>query len=122
MTAIVRVGYCENCHKDRRPKRGQIYIYPTDGKLAIGRVDKVTVGVTEGITPHLYLLIRANEKFVYYKKICLVCGVKREKVDDKEYLSLDETRMSSILKIATKEWNALVMLKDYWNEEVEKKW
>lgn len=113
MTAIVRVGYCENCHKDRRPKRGQIYIYPDNGKLAISRIGNCIVGVTEGITPHLYLFIRGDEKFVYYKKMCLVCGVKREKVDDKEYLSLDETKMSSILKIATKEWNALVMLKDF---------
>ena len=118
MTAIVRVGYCENCHNDRRPKRGQMFIYPAEEQWFIGYMGKCE----RGITPHLYLLIRANEKFVYYKKICLVCGVKREKVDDKEYLSIDESRMSSILKIATKEWNALVMLKDYWNEEVEKKW
>jgi len=109
MTAIVRVGYCENCHKDRRPKRGQMFIYPAEEQWFVGYMGKCDIG----ITPHLYLLIRANEKFVYYKKICLVCGVKRTESDDKIMLSIDEAKMSGIIKTTTTNWNALVMLKDF---------
>ncbi len=86
-----------------------MFIYPAEEQWFVGYMGKCD----RGITPHLYLLIRANENFVYYKKICLVCGVKREETNDNLYLSLDETKMSGILKTTTANWNALVMLKDF---------
>ena len=86
-----------------------MFIYPAEEQWFVGYMGKCDIG----ITPHLYLLIRANEKFVYYKKICLVCGVKRTESDDKIMLSIDEAKMSGIIKTTTTNWNALVMLKDF---------
>lgn len=86
-----------------------MFIYPAEEQWFIGYMGKCD----RGITPHLYFLIRANENFVYYKKLCLVCGVKRTKSDNKIMLSIDETKISGIIKTTTANWNALVMLKDF---------
>jgi hypothetical protein len=123
MTVMTRVGYCPVCAEKRRPKRGQLFLYLANGtneEYDIGSLSKVEIG----ITPHLYILIKTDGKFVYYKSLCLMdgCGTKREKDDKKEWLMVDETKVSRLQKTTIKNWNALVMLKDYWNEEVEKKW
>lgn len=108
---MTRVGYCPVCDENQRPKRGQLYIYLNGDSWEAEAIGNTT----RGITPHLYLLIRANENFVYYKKICLMvgCGVKSETIDNKQALSIDENKMSGIIKTTTANWNALVMLKDF---------
>jgi len=123
MTVMTRVGYCPVCAEKQRPKRGQLFLYLANGtneEYDIGSLSKVEIG----ITPHLYVLIKTDGKFVYYKSLCLMdgCGTKHEKEGNQEWLLIDETKVSGLLKTTIKNWNALVMLKDYWNEEVEKKW
>lgn len=120
MTVMTRVGYCPVCAEKQRPKRGQLFLYFSNDEYNIGSLSKNEIG----ITPHLYILIKTDNKFVYYKSICLMdgCGTKREKEDNREWLLIDETKISGLQKTTIKNWNALVMLKDYWNEEVEKEW
>ena len=111
MTTMTRVGYCSVCDKNQRPKRGQKFLYLEDDEFVVGSVGKME----RGITPHLYILIRATDKTIYYEQSCLMegCGVERVIIDNKQALSINESKISGIKKTTIANWNALVMLKDF---------
>ena len=113
MTTITRIGYCEKCAKEHRPKTGESF-------LAFGSSSQTWKplmakrNAIRGLTPHNYLMTAHNDEEVAFHKMCCVCGSYEEYNEEAKilYVVLNERAWSEVEVIRLEDWNALVLFKD----------
>lgn len=105
MTSFTRVGFCQECKDNHRPKSGNLFV-------ALGASGNYHIYVagsknTEGYVPHIYIIDKVLDGNVIYHKICCMhnCGISTvNKISNK--FSFDERAWSKHI-LPIKEWNAL---------------
>lgn len=110
MTMITRVGYCEKCFKEAKPKSGQMFIAFGDCSQSLKGIRAVRNG-RRGYTPNIYEFQRLMDKTVYYSKICCMCGCGAYKSKDEKFIYLDDEKTEECYTTLDN-WNALVLFKD----------
>lgn len=117
MLAMTRVGYCPDCAKERRPKRGQLFIFVLDDG---GSELRLLMHPTVGIAPHLYTCVDVVGQTVKYQSVCAVigCGVTRvESLEEGQPDCFAYDMYSEVREMPLREWNALVLLHDFCDRE-----
>lgn len=113
MTMVTRLGFCEKCFSEKRPKINEQFL--TIGSTSGGLKPKVALhnGRT-GFTPHFYLLKKVQENKVYYQRMCAmeVCGTYLYEENRKTYLAIDESKWSNWKATSINNWNSLILFKD----------
>ena len=116
MTIITRVGYCIECAKAKRPKKGQLFL--AIGSREISQAYTSMRDGKSGYTPHLFGVNKVVGKYVFFQSVCCMegCGSYSEESDITIFLHLDESKWSEPKLMSVKDWNALCDYKDetYW--------
>jgi hypothetical protein len=113
--AITRTVFCPRCKQANRPNHGEIFL--AKGRNAkdfiIHQVEKRVHVSVKGFTPHLILFVKAKDKEIYCKKVCLIhgCGVQLLQKKDgtlvPKYLHIEDM----VLRI--EDWNTIVLNSDF---------
>lgn len=113
MRVITRLGYCERCFNEGRPKTGQNFmVFGTTSNRFKGL--KSEGGRSKGLVPHIYKSKFTTKNVVHYKRICCMenCGAYCEEENGRKFLYLDETKwINEVTSLSN--WNALVEFRDY---------
>ncbi|HEY5587424.1 MAG TPA: hypothetical protein VIK86_00550 [Candidatus Paceibacterota bacterium] len=113
MTVITRLGYCEKCFKEGRPKIGQNFI-------VFGKTANTFKGLISeksnrrGCVPHVYKLKFITRKnVVYYKRICCMdnCGASVGIENNKKFIYFNETQWVHEAT-SLSNWKELVKFRD----------
>jgi hypothetical protein len=115
MTTITRLGYCENCAKEHRPKTGQEFLVQGSSHRE-PKIMKAIRNGRAGFVPHLYRITGFDQirHKVYYQRLCSMegCGTYTYETDTHHCLDRVEDQWSTILVTKVSNWNALVLFKD----------
>lgn len=115
MKTITRLGYCEICAKEHRPKTGQEFLVQgsSHGKMKI--MSALRIG-TAGFVPHLYTITGYDTIYrkVYYQKLCCMagCGTYTEDTGNAHKMFTRENQWSAVIVTSERNWDALEFFKD----------
>ena len=111
-TIICRLGWCESCFKEKRPRTNQkLLLFGATSNAFVA--SRAVHNGRAGFIPHLYQLRKVIEQKVFYQRVCCICGFyEEEQPDGKTFLVLDETQWSGWIKTSLSNWNKLVTFKD----------
>lgn len=109
---VCRVAYCEECYKNHRPSKQDIF-------CTIGRThQKYTVRVVEywgtrGFTPHIITITSIEHDKVIFTSYCAIhgCGCNISYNEDTEKYLIQPINYAT-LAIEKRQWNALIMYKN----------
>lgn len=109
---ITRVQYCEKCHKNKRPIKGELFV--TIGrkrqKYSVRYVSKFG---QMGFTPHIIEFHGSREGTVSYTTYCAMDGCGCSIVLNETTEKYNIVCIEFVSKIITlKEWNDMIMFKD----------
>lgn len=112
MTMITRIGFCEKCFKEARPKTGNYFI-AFGGKSNTFKGMIASHNGMKGFTPHIYQFDKTEGNVLYYSKICCMvgCGAYLKEQKDKKLIYLNED-LCEYEYTTIKNWNALVKFKN----------
>ena len=110
-TIISRIGFCEVCKKESRPKTGQAFLVMGSSSSKF-KACYATHNGRAGFVPFSYRLRKVIDDRVFYQKICSICGSYPLEEDGKNYLCMDESLWSGWIKTTLSNWNALVTFKN----------
>jgi len=115
MKTITRLGYCENCAKEHRPKTGQEFLVQgsSHGTMKIMKASRMG---RAGFVPHLYTITGYNTVYhkVYYQKLCCMagCGTLTKDVGNLHKMFMVEDQWSTVIVTSERNWDALEFFKD----------
>lgn len=112
MTIISRVGFCQECQKQSRPRQGSFFCVSGEHGFHKG-ISNHRPTTLHGFTPHFYQLIKVLGENVIYEKSCGMhnCVKGGHFAHEKEGWSWTFDYFERIV-CTIEEWNNIVRYKD----------
>ena len=109
MTLITRVGHCENCQKNHKPKFGEPF-------AVIGQTERFHIYLANkqppsGFSPFFYRLKKVIGQNVVYERLCGICEVTIFQSEPQwSFIFHEDKWQRGIMTI--EQWNSLILFKD----------
>ena len=120
-TIITRTSFCQHCFNKQSPKTDEIYVVHGSTGYHIRLIEYAAPHYNPiGFVPAVFELYKAVDGFVYGTKICSIdgCGYSvrdnpAHETDSSKAPYLLKTLRKDSFKMSVKDWNALILTKDF---------